>query len=147
MKNQAVHKDPLSPHDVKFPRSNIWRPHRPHDLNRRRRSRKPYSAPALCELSLWPSQFILLLIGNSAAPTEYLIWFSQALEPFPHVGPSLRPFLLPEMWFPWLLARWLPLRLQVSIKVTSLPIPLTPESVSDSAPCIWVLFQGLTSNR
>lgn len=135
MKNKLSTMIYLPLHDAKFPHSNIWRLHRPDDF-RRLRDEKACLALTLCEHCLLLNQFTLLLFHSSIIPTTCLIWYFQCMKPFSHQRPFLGS-LLPSR-VPRILACWIPLRLQVSIKIISLPSLLIPGEVSDSAPCFFL---------
>lgn len=139
---QAVHKNYLSPLDVKFPLSNIWRQQSPDDLSRWLRGRKPCSAKALYEDNLLLNQITGLLIHSSAAPGT-LSLFPPVTEPFPHghhcATHSRYPVPGSNTCSNWLIACWLPLRLWVSINVIFLPMFLTPQPVNWHPVQAWVL--------
>lgn len=142
---QASHKDDLSPHDAKFPLSNIWRRQSPDDLSRWLRSRKPCSAKILYEYSLLPNLFARLLIHRSAAPGTPS-FFPPVTEPFPHqhLGSthSRDPVWVSNMGPTWLIVLWLPLKLQVSTNMVFLSMFLIPQPVNRHPVQAWVLNQS-----
>lgn len=121
----------------------------PGDLNRWRRGRKPCLAKVtyyiMNSASCWINPLRFYFPGLQHPVLSLCFHKSQSPSPTSTLAQpiySMYPVWGSNIWSNWFIACWLPLRLQVSINMICLAMPLPPESVSWHPVQVCILFQS-----